>query len=126
MSLNAYYAKEYRQNDVLTAGPVRLIVMTFDVAIQACEQQNLARSTQAVQLLRDALDFENPEAAPAAVGFYRLYQWCLECIRSGEYDLALQTLRELREAWAQVEKRQSAPLAAPELVGQYALAGVRA
>jgi hypothetical protein len=36
---------------------------------------------------------------------FRLYQWCLDCIRQGDYKSALQTLKELRDAWATVENR---------------------
>lgn len=98
----AYGAREYRNQDVMSASPIRLVVMAYDVAIKACETQDFARSTQAVSLLRDALNFDY---ADVAVGLFGLYQWCLDCIRQGDYASALQTLRELRLAWMNVEKR---------------------
>lgn len=108
----AYRAHEYRQQEVMGASPLHLVVMTYDVAIRACEQQNLARAAQAVSLLRDSLNFDYPEAA---TGLFRLYQWCLDCIRAGDYAEALKTLRSLREAWATVEKNlaQSAQVSVP-------------
>jgi hypothetical protein len=84
--------------------------MAYDVAIQACEQSNLARATQAVSLLREALNFDYPETA---VGLFRLYQWTLECIRAGDYAAALDVLRPLREAWAAVERQSGAAAFAP-------------
>lgn len=108
----AYRAQEYRQQEVMGASPLHLVVMTYDVAIRACEQQNLARAAQAVSLLRDSLNFDYPEAA---TGLFRLYQWCLDCIRAGDYAEALKTLRSLREAWVTVEKTltQSAQVSVP-------------
>jgi flagellin-specific chaperone FliS len=100
----AYGAQEYRTQDVMGASPIHLVVMAYDVAINACEQQDFSRAIKAISLLRDALNFDYPDAA---VGLFRLYNWCLDCIREGEYAQALHTLRELRDAWATVEKRLS-------------------
>jgi flagellin-specific chaperone FliS len=97
--------------------------MTYDLAITACEKQDFARATKAISVLRDALNFDYAEAS---VGLFRLYQWCLDCIRQGDYQSALTTLRDLREAWATVEKRLSPTLpvtsmhASPVGVGQVA------
>jgi flagellar protein FliS len=110
MIQKAYGMQEYRNQDVMGASPLRLVVMAYDVAINACETQDLARSTKAISLLRDALNFDYPDAA---VGLFRLYNWCLDCIRQGDYASAMHTLRELREAWQTVERRLSpTPVAA--------------
>jgi flagellin-specific chaperone FliS len=87
------------------ASPVRLVVMTYDVAIKACEQRDFIRASQAVSLLRDSL---NLEYGDVGMGLFRLYQWVLECIRSEAYDDALKTLRELRDGWAAVERNHTA------------------
>jgi flagellin-specific chaperone FliS len=98
----AYRTQEYRNQDVMGASPIRLVVMAYDVAISACESQDFIRATKSVSLLRDALNFDYSDVA---VGLFSLYQWCLDCIRQGDYTGALQTLRELRSAWMVVEKR---------------------
>ncbi|HEY9077884.1 MAG TPA: flagellar export chaperone FliS [Anaerolineaceae bacterium] len=98
------YRQEYRTQDVVGATPIRLVVMAYDLAIRACEQEDFVKANQAVSALRDALDFDYPDVS---VGLFRLYQFCLDCIRSGDYHNALTTLRELRDAWATVEKRLS-------------------
>ena len=100
-----YSSRLYRQQDVISASPSRLVVMAYDLAIQACEQQDFIRATQAVSVLRDALNFDYPEAS---VGLFRIYQWCLDNIRNGDYKTALASLRELRDAWATAEKRLEA------------------
>jgi flagellar secretion chaperone FliS len=100
----AYGRSEYHQQEVLGASPVRLVVMAYDVAITACVQKDFERATKAISILRDALNFDYPEAA---TGLFKLYQWCLDNIRKGDFSNALQTLKELREAWAEVERRLS-------------------
>jgi len=104
---NAYGKQEYRTNDVMGANPVHLVVMAYDVAINACETHDFAKATKAVTVLRDALNFDYAEVA---TGLFKLYQWCLDCIRQEDYSSAERTLRELRHAWAVVEKR-SMPVA---------------
>lgn len=104
MIQKAYGTQEYRNQDVMGASPIHLVVMAYDLAITACEKEDFIRATKSVSLLRDALNFDYAEAS---VGLFRLYQWCLDCIRKGDYTSALQTLRELRDAWATVEKQLS-------------------
>lgn len=102
MIQTAYGTQQYRNQDVMGASPIHLVVMAYDLAITSCEKEDFARATKAICVLRDALNFEYSEVAS---GLFRLYQWCLDSIRQGDYASALQTLRELREAWATVEKR---------------------
>ena len=94
--------QQYRTQTAENASPVRLVVMALDAAILACEKHDLARGTHVVSTLRDALNFDEEEAA---MGFFRLYQWVLECMRHGEWEHALRVLRELRGSWAEIERR---------------------
>jgi flagellin-specific chaperone FliS len=101
----AYFrTQEYRQQDILGASPIRLVVMAYDVAIQGCEAKDFERSVKAISVLRDALDFEYKEVA---VGLFRVYQYCLDCLRKGDYATAMSNLKELREAWVLTEKRMN-------------------
>ncbi len=113
MMQQAYHSNQYRQQDVMGASPVHLVVMAYDVAIRACEQKDFEKAVKTIGLLRDALDFNYPEVA---MGLFQLYQWCLDCIRQNDFNSAIATLRELRGAWRQTELR-SAPAAAPALKG---------
>ena len=97
----AAYYKKYHQQDVMNASPLRLVIMTYDLAIRACEQQDFAKATKTISALRDTLDLDYPDVA---VGLFRLYQWCLECIRKNDYASAITTLTELRSAWAATEQ----------------------
>lgn len=96
-----YRSSEYVRQEVMGASPIRLVVMGYDAAITACEQQDFEKAVRAVSILRDALNFDYAEVA---VGLFNLYQWCLECIRKEDFTSARQTLQELRSAWATAEK----------------------
>jgi flagellin-specific chaperone FliS len=100
----AYRNQEYRQQEVMGASPIRLVIMAYDLAIRACEQKDFEKATKTVSVLRDALDFEY---ADVSMGLFRLYQWCLDSIRSGDYATAISTLRELRDAWKVTEQRMT-------------------
>ena len=93
--------KKYKQQDVMSASPLRLVIMTYDLAIRACEQQDFAKATKTIGALRDTLDMDYPDVS---LGLFRLYQWCLDCIRKGDYASAMTTLTELRGAWAVTEQ----------------------
>jgi flagellin-specific chaperone FliS len=97
----AYRAQEYRQQEITGASPLRLVVMAYDLAIRSCEQKDFEKAVHTITVLRDALDFNYPEVS---MGLFRLYQWCLECIRSSDYDAALSVLCELRDAWRATER----------------------
>lgn len=95
------YRNHYRQQDVMSASPLRLVIMTYDLAIRSCEQQDFGKAIKIISALRDALDLNYPQVA---VGLFRLYQWCLDCIRKGDYASAITTLSELRSAWTTTEE----------------------
>jgi flagellin-specific chaperone FliS len=108
------YRNKYKQQDVMSASPLRLVIMTYDLAIRACEQKDFEKAIKAISALRDTLDMDYPDVA---LGLFRLYQWCLDCIRGGDYASAFTTLSELRGAWAVTEQtiaaRQSAVKTSP-------------
>lgn len=102
MMRSGYQAAEYRQQDVMGASHIRLVVMTYDFAINACDRKDFPRATRAISVLRDALNFDHGDSA---VGLFRLYQWCLDCLRKEDYQTAKRTLSDLREAWLVAEKK---------------------
>lgn len=89
----------------MSASPLRLVIMTYDLAIRSCEQQDFGKAVKTISALRDALDLDYPEVA---AGLFRLYQWCLDCIRKGDYTAAITTLTELRGAWVATEEKIAA------------------
>lgn len=118
----AYRTQEYRDQEVMNASPLHLVVMAYDLAIRACEQQDFEKSVRTISVLRDALDFDYPEVS---MGLFRLYQWCLDSIRGGDYASAITTLKELRDAWRATERSMSKPrtAAVSTAAQQYSAAG---
>lgn len=100
-----YRTSEYRFQEIMGASPIRLVVMSYDVAIQACQQEDFSRATRAISVLRDALNFDYNEAA---LTLFELYQWCLDSVRKENYQEALRILTDLREAWITAEQQISA------------------
>lgn len=109
----AYLVQEYRSQDIMGASPLHLVIMAYDLALRACEREDFEKATRVVTALRDALDFNYPEAA---LGLFRVYQWCLERLREGDYHGAHEALQQLRDAWAQAEKQMMQPARTPEPV----------
>jgi flagellin-specific chaperone FliS len=116
MYQKSYRNENYRQQEVMSARPLHLVVLAYDSAIRACELKDFSKATKTIGLLRDALDFDYPEVS---LGLFRLYQWCLDCIRQNDYAEATKVLSSLREAWVTVEKRQ---MQAPTIVEPAAMA----
>jgi flagellin-specific chaperone FliS len=98
----AYGALRYRQQDVESASPVRLVVMAYDLAIRACDQKDFETGYKAVVALRNSLDISYPEFV---AGLLNLYQWVIDSMRTKDFDSAKNVLVELRDAWSTVEKR---------------------
>jgi flagellin-specific chaperone FliS len=99
-------SQAYRHQEVLSATPLHLVIMAYDLAIRSCTQKDMVTALKAVSALRDALDYDYAEIA---LNLLSLYNWCLDCIRKEEYHQAKQTLTELREAWVTIEIQMNAP-----------------
>ena len=52
------YRNQYQKQDVMNASPLRLVIMTYDLAIRACEQQDFGKAVKTISALRDALDLD--------------------------------------------------------------------
>lgn len=110
-------AQSYLTNQVNGASPLDLLIMTYDATLAACGQQDLARTTRALGVLRDALDYSyDPEIA---LGFFRLYQYCGDLARKGEFEEVAHLIRELRDTWVEVRARYQSPQPAAVSAGAY-------
>lgn len=123
MSLPNPYA-QYRQNSVETATPTRMVVMLYDGAIRFLGQAlpamrarqydqqslNIGKAQAIIAHLRDTLDFQ---AGGAVAGHLSgLYAGLLDALtdanihdRVERVEEAIAALRELREAWAEVDRQ---------------------
>lgn len=92
-------ANQYVINEILSASPEQLIMKVFSFAIVNCQKKNMIKTNEALQVLIDALDFDNPAAKEICIGFYRIYRYCQEQMRKKNYDIVLKTLTDLKETW---------------------------
>jgi flagellin-specific chaperone FliS len=93
----------YQMQQIYSAGPLDLLIMAYDAALIGCNRRDLQYTTRALTELSNALDFNyDPDIA---LGFHRLYTWCGDLARQGEFDQAAGILRELRDAWLQVKQQ---------------------
>ncbi|MBK8422021.1 flagellar export chaperone FliS [Candidatus Villigracilis saccharophilus] len=97
----AAYTNSYKQQEVISASPLHLVIMAYDLAIRSCERKDFNKAITTISALRDCLDLDYPEVSN---GLYSLYQWCMDCIRKGDYASASHILAELRGAWAATEQ----------------------
>ena len=131
MSLPNPYA-QYRQNSVETATPTRMVVMLYDGAIRFLSQslpamrtkkydtqsENIGKAQAIISHLRDTLDF----GAGGAVARHldSLYVGLFDTLTDANIhdkpemiEKVIEALRELREAWAEVDRQcqaRKAPL----------------
>lgn len=87
---------QYQQAQVLGASPMQLVLMLYDLALAGCGRRDHTRASRPITELIAALNFDYEEIA---VGLFRLYEYCLDRIRSGDFEEASKTLRSLKDAW---------------------------
>ena len=124
----AYAAQQsYKQNDVLTASPTRLVVLLYDganrflrraaAALRAgnleASNTSLQRGEAIIDELLATLDFERGGEIAASLG--DLYLFCRSELNDArverdaeKIDTVVELLAELREAWAQIEGQATA------------------
>ena len=95
--------QKYRELQINTSSPLQRVLIAYDTALIACSQRDLKRVTDALNVLRNALDLDQGEPA---IGLFRLYQYCAELARQGQFDDAAHILRELVDTWVQVLVRE--------------------
>jgi len=122
MALSNPYA-QYRQNSVETASPTRLVVMLYDGAIRfLCQavpamrarkyddqSKYIGKAQAIVAHLRDTLDHQAGGAVAGHLG--GLYAGLLDALTDANIhdkpervEQVIEALRELREAWVEVDR----------------------
>jgi len=81
---------------------VSLLIKVYDYTILHCKKKDLARAGKGIIELMSSLNFEYEEIS---LGLFRLYQYCQDKIRQGEFNEAVHILEGLREAWVESLKR---------------------
>jgi len=97
---------QYLNNEILSATPEQLIMRIYDFAIVNCQKHNMIKTNDALQVLINALNFDNPAAKEVSMGLMRLYQFCQDQMRKRKYDVVQRVLTELKESWEQALKNR--------------------
>lgn len=90
---------QYLVNDITEATPQQLLIKIYDFAIINCKKQNLAKTNEALQVLINALSFDNKEVTEVSTGLLKLYQYCKNEMRNKNYTVVYKILTELKESW---------------------------
>ncbi len=88
----------YRTNSVLGLTPGELLIKMYDIAVVALMAGDGQKGARVISEFIDTLDFEQ---GAIAMGLFRLYRYCMEEIKKGEYEVPTRILRELRDTWAE-------------------------
>jgi flagellar protein FliS len=89
----------YIVNQISLASPQQLIMKVYDFAILHCQKSDMIKTNEALQVLINALSFENDAAKEISFGLLRLYQYCQEQMRRNNNQIVLKILTELRDTW---------------------------
>lgn len=115
------YAKVYKETQIETASPVRLIVILYDIILSSIDQsivyleqkkydllnKELSRAQDGIIELIAALDFE--KGGEIASNLYSIYLYCSKRLFEGNIDKnksmfieVKDILSKLRDAWEQI------------------------
>ena len=95
--------QQYRQTQVMSSDPLQLVIMTYDLAIAGCQEQNLFKLTAALNELRGSLNHN--EGGQFTADLLGLYVYLAEEARQGNYESVGSFLRELRDTWSVARDR---------------------
>ena len=87
--------------------PLSCLVRAYDRAIRACDAFDHVGSREAIAVLRCALDLDSA----ASKSFDSLYAWCEESVDGGDFVVAAQCLRSLRDAWRRAAQPKASTFA---------------
>ena len=98
-------AKQYLTKEILEATPEKLLLKVYDFAIMNCQKKNVAKTNKALQVLIDALRYDTDEVKEVSIGLFKLYKYCQDKMREGNYSEAHKILSELRSSWVGIFKK---------------------
>jgi len=104
-----HLTQQYLRNQIYSMSPLQLVIKIYDLAIQGCKMENSNKVSKAIIELISALRFEEGESGEIAVGLFRLYQYCLDCVKKNQFEETQHILHRLRETWIEIEKQTYDP-----------------
>lgn len=93
--------EDYKNNQIMGLTPVQVILKLYDYVIVNCKRQDAEKVNAGLTQLIAALNFDHKQVA---LGFFRLYRFCQDQSRRGNFEEVANVIGELRTAWAQAFK----------------------
>lgn len=94
---------QYLETQIMSADPLQLVILTYDVAISASRSKDMGKALQAVGELQVALNHD--EGGQIAADLLSLYLYISELLRKQKFEEAVKLLTDLRQTWVQVRKQ---------------------
>jgi len=91
----------YKKNEIIGLTPVQLILKLYDYVIVNSKKRDLSKVNAGLTQLIAALNFDYKEVS---LGFFRLYQYCQNQARKGNFEEVENIIGELRSSWAEAFK----------------------
>ncbi len=91
--------RQYQQQAVASASPEQLIAKLYDLGIGACHRQDRSKLRAVLKELIASLNFE--KGGEIAQGLYNIYEFCLRESVTGDLEIVIELLSELRDVWNQ-------------------------
>ncbi|KAA3617658.1 MAG: flagellar protein FliS [Calditrichaeota bacterium] len=91
----------YLVQKIMSASPEQLVSYVYDAGIKACSLENRSDATRAVQVLINALDFDQKEMS---LTFFNVYRYINYTISQGNFAEAKRNLEDLKSTWTKAMK----------------------
>lgn len=89
----------YATNRIAGASPGQLVLITYDYVLRCCRCGDTVNAKRGLIELTSGLNLEYLEVAGP---LYRLYEYCLDRVREGDFAEVQRIVTELRDAWTEV------------------------
>ena len=99
------YQDQYLEQKILSASPKQLISYIYDAAITGCRKRDIEKTTAAIGVLINSLNFDdNEDIKNTSLNFSQYYEYILDLVRKKRFDEARDNLKEIRDAWVKAMK----------------------
>ncbi len=99
-------ANAYIVNEIESSSPEKLILILYDKTIEGCKKNDEKLVSKILVELIDSLNFEYSEIA---TGFLGLYEYCLNMVKQGNFQIVEHIITELRDTWKLAMKKNNSP-----------------
>ncbi len=95
---------QYLVNQINISTPQQLIIKVYDFAILHCQKNDMLKTNEALQVLINSLNFNEPSAKEISSGLLKLYQYCQDQMRKQKNQIVIKILTDLRDTWRESMK----------------------